>query len=66
LGHWGGRLGEFALIYFSMAFKNMKKVLPQFMGINEEDYDDLVERFNEECENYKTYMKTFKYWGQKC
>ncbi|RIA84882.1 S-adenosyl-L-methionine-dependent methyltransferase [Glomus cerebriforme] len=66
LGCWGGRLGEFALIYFSMAFKNMKKVLPQFMGINGDEYDVLVERFNEECEEYRTYMKTFKYWGQKC
>lgn len=66
LGYWGGRLGEFALIYFSMAFKNMKKVLPQFMGINGNEYDEIVERFNEECEECKTYMKTFKYWGQKC
>ncbi|CAI2166318.1 17776_t:CDS:2 [Funneliformis geosporum] len=66
LGQWGGRLGEFALIYFSMAFKNMKKVLPTFMGINENDYDEIVERFNEECEEFGTYMKTFKYWGQKC
>src|SRR5581483_5704964 len=58
LGYWGGRLGEFALIYFSMAFKNMKKVLPQFMGITGDNYDEIVERFNEECEERKTYMKT--------
>src|SRR5581483_10214173 len=54
LGGWGGRLGEFALIYFSMAFKNMKKVLPRFMGISDDEYDEVVKQFNKECEENRS------------
>ncbi|CAJ0763855.1 5612_t:CDS:2 [Entrophospora sp. SA101] len=65
LGKWGGRLGSFSLVYFYLAYQNMKKVLPQHMKISDIEYDHLVEGFHSECEQNKIHIKTFRYWGQK-
>nr|CAG8633171.1 13389_t:CDS:2 [Entrophospora candida] len=65
LGKWGGRLGRFSLVYFYLAYQNMKKVLPQHMKISDIEYDHLVEGFHSECEQNKIHIKTFRYWGQK-
>ncbi|CAG8469454.1 2308_t:CDS:2 [Acaulospora morrowiae] len=65
LGRWAGRLGVYTLIYFSLAYKNMMRVLPKYMNINEDEYCVLLERFRGECELFGTLMDTFRICCEK-
>ncbi|CAG8518108.1 6050_t:CDS:2 [Dentiscutata heterogama] len=65
LGDWGGRLGSFAKIYFVLAFKHMKLVLPEYMKISNDEYDNIIRRFDVECEINETYVKTCRIYCKK-
>ncbi|RIB28652.1 S-adenosyl-L-methionine-dependent methyltransferase [Gigaspora rosea] len=66
LGNWGGRLGSFAKVYFILAFKHMKLVLPDYMKISGDEYDNIINRFDVECELNETYIKTCRIYCKKC
>ncbi|CAG8601299.1 17133_t:CDS:2, partial [Acaulospora morrowiae] len=50
LGKWAGHLGDLAIKSFIAAFRGMKE-LPGWMGIEEEEYNEMVDKYAQEVEN---------------
>ncbi|CAG8658865.1 13321_t:CDS:2, partial [Acaulospora morrowiae] len=50
LGKWAGHLGDLAIKSFIAAFCGIKE-LPGWMGIEEEEYNEMVDKYAQEVEN---------------
>ncbi|CAJ0644776.1 3066_t:CDS:2 [Entrophospora sp. SA101] len=59
LGKWAGELGEL------VSWNAVKLPMSTLMRIKSHDYDDIVNNFGKEVEQYKTYFKTWRFSIQK-
>ncbi|CAG8519265.1 15997_t:CDS:2 [Acaulospora colombiana] len=52
LGKWAGHLGDLAIKSFVSAFRGMRE-LPGWMGIEEEEYNEMVNKYSREVEDVR-------------
>ncbi|GBC43728.1 uncharacterized protein OCT59_028438 [Rhizophagus irregularis] len=64
-GSWAGRLGELACEDFLMIIRAIKPRLSQIIGVNHEDYDQLLQSIPDEMNEHKTSFIHHRFWVQK-
>ncbi|CAG8575225.1 4375_t:CDS:2 [Ambispora gerdemannii] len=65
IGKWGGRFGELVINNFVTFYRLLRPHLAPIMGITIDEYEEIVETFIKEVEEYKTYANIFRCFAQK-
>ncbi|CAG8519750.1 10693_t:CDS:2, partial [Funneliformis mosseae] len=65
IGSWAGRIGELASQDFSQILHAMKPMLSKVIECTEEEYNELVEEFERECNSNKTNFVHFRFFAKK-
>ncbi|RHZ69739.1 hypothetical protein Glove_279g19 [Diversispora epigaea] len=64
IGKWAGNLGEIAVKSFTSEFRSMKD-LPKWMGIGEEEFNEMVDKCVLEFDDYRSYFISYRFYCQK-
>jgi ubiquinone/menaquinone biosynthesis C-methylase UbiE len=65
VGKWAGELGQLAVDDITKGWAAVKLPMSTMMGVKASEYDDVVQTFAKEVEQYKTSFKTWRFFGQK-
>ncbi|CAG8524968.1 14078_t:CDS:2 [Acaulospora colombiana] len=65
VGHWAGELGQMAVDDITKGWSAVKMPMSTLMKVKSHEYDEIVATFAKEVEQYKTYFKTWRFFGQK-
>ncbi|RGB39067.1 hypothetical protein C1646_664905 [Rhizophagus diaphanus] len=65
LGVKGGKVGKYLLQNIVTTWKNSKVLISESMGINQDQYDKLIQQFINEINKSKTSIKFVRVYGQK-
>ncbi|RIA96636.1 S-adenosyl-L-methionine-dependent methyltransferase [Glomus cerebriforme] len=64
-GSWAGRLGELVCEDFIMIMSAIKPRLSQIIGVNHDDYDQLLKSIPDEMNECKSSFINHRFWAQK-
>ncbi|CAG8845843.1 30549_t:CDS:2, partial [Racocetra persica] len=56
LGEWAGRYYEYTLDAVKQSYK-AAAFLPEYMGISQNDYQELIDDFDRQCDQNHTYIE---------
>jgi hypothetical protein len=59
------RLGELACEDFMIMIRSIKPRLSQIIGVNHDDYDQLLQSIPDEMNEHKTSFINHRFWAQK-
>ncbi|RHZ45726.1 hypothetical protein Glove_658g24 [Diversispora epigaea] len=65
VGHWARELGQFAVDDINKGWNSIRTPMSTLMKVKSHEYDEIVATFAKEVEQYKTYFKTWRFYGQK-
>ncbi|CAG8633531.1 11861_t:CDS:2 [Funneliformis mosseae] len=65
LGSWNGKFGELAMKIIYEGYKVIYPELKPIMEVNEEEYEEILNKFVKEANELKTYYKAFRYFCHK-
>ncbi|CAB4383910.1 S-adenosyl-L-methionine-dependent methyltransferase [Rhizophagus irregularis] len=65
VGKWAGELGQLAVDDITKGWAAVKLPMSTMMGAKPSEYDDAIQIFAKEVEQYKTSFKTWRFFGQK-
>ncbi|KAG9285048.1 hypothetical protein G9A89_009859 [Geosiphon pyriformis] len=61
LGIWGGTIGKMMIDNFVVVFKGLKVILMPRLGISESEFDEKIEIYQKEVNEYRTEVSVFRY-----
>ncbi|RIA88729.1 S-adenosyl-L-methionine-dependent methyltransferase [Glomus cerebriforme] len=65
IGDWAGKIGELCIKTIYEEYKVIYPELKTIMEVNEEEFDEILNRFVKEANENKTYYKTFRFFCRK-
>ncbi|KAG9294400.1 hypothetical protein G9A89_001905 [Geosiphon pyriformis] len=64
-GKWAGKFGkEMAEVLFT-SFRSFKTKISNILGLEPQEFDDMLETWSEEIDEYKPYWIAYRWWAQK-
>ncbi|CAG8505198.1 9716_t:CDS:2 [Acaulospora morrowiae] len=65
VGHWARELGQMAVDDITKGWSAVKSPMSTLMKVKSHEYDETVAIFAKEVEQYRTFFKTWRFFGQK-
>ncbi|RHZ49471.1 hypothetical protein Glove_520g18 [Diversispora epigaea] len=65
LGNWGEKIGGGTLLGFNYLFKALKGFLAPYMKLDENQYQQLLRENDQQVNEYKTSIQTYRIYGRK-